>query len=30
MEINKILMDENEDVIASLRALDMDEITYKL
>ncbi len=30
METKNILMDENEDVIASLKALDMDESNYRV
>ncbi len=30
METKKNLMDENEDVIASLKALDMDESNYRV
>ncbi len=30
MEILKILMDENEDVITSVKALDMDENNYRV
>jgi hypothetical protein len=28
MEMEKVLMDENEDIIASLKLLDMDESNY--
>jgi hypothetical protein len=30
METKKIILDENEDVIASLKALDMDESNYRV
>jgi hypothetical protein len=30
MEMEEVLMDENEDVIVSLRHLDMDESNYRV